>query len=188
MRILGNLFNSTTKTDNLTVGYALEMLFPAGPLRINTTASDVTFGGNTFIAAGDTATVSGINEQATLTAANLSIRLSGLNNAAVAAAIDDLNTNNPQGKLCAVYMYLMDTNHALIGQPYRVGKWRMDTMHFTSGATASIALTGTSVLADWKMLHTRYYTDSDQKSRFTTDTFFDLMVINQDVQVTWGVV
>lgn len=182
MRAITALFKAATKAENFVFGVAVEMNFPSGFSRMNTSPYVIAINGNNFAGTGQLGTVSSVSEESSLTAKGVTLTLSGIDPAMVNIALSE----NPQGRSCKMWVCLFDANHALIADPYPVGVWRMDTMDVTMDKTATISLKAESVLADWSRPRVRYYTDGDQQSRWQGDVFFDQLAPNLDKEILWG--
>jgi len=183
MRNLSVLLNTAAKAENVIFGWAVELDFADGFVRLNTTASDQVVGGNTYTGVGDLGTVSPIDEDASLRVTGINLTLSGASSALVTEAL----SSNYAGRSCRLFLILFDEAHGIIGTPYAVGTWRMDTMSLSmSDGKSAISLRANSILADWDRPRVRYYTDQDQQSRYAGDKFFEFLAPNVDRQINWG--
>ncbi len=183
MRNLAALMNTATKADNVTFGWAVELDFADGFVRLNTTPSEQTIEGNLYTGVGDLGTVSPINESSNLKVTGVNLTLSGASSALVTEAL----SSNYAGRSCRIFLILFDTNYAIIGTPYPVGTWRMDTMSLNMGSQSSITLTANSILADWDRPRVRYYTDQDHQGRHPGDKFFEFLAPNVERIINWGI-
>jgi len=175
-------FTVATKAANYVYGYAIEMDFPSGFQRINSTPSDVTIGGNVFIGVAGILSIPTVKEGSNLTDGGISIGLSGIPTAYINALLNE----HIQNRTLRMWELVFNQDHTLLSS-YPIGTWHMDVMTARIGGnTSQITLTAASLWDSWAMHKERFYTDGDQQARYPGDTFFDMLIPNIDKPDLWG--
>jgi hypothetical protein len=161
---------------------AADLDFASGHIRVNSSPQAIVIDGNTYLGLGKMGAITGIEEGTELQSYGIAMKLSGVEAAHVAAALNE----DYQGRKVAVWLVLLDENHAQIGSPTLLGRWRMDTMSIEMGAVAEITLTAHSLLADWERPRIARFNDADQRARFPGDLGFEYVAQMVDKQLVWG--
>ena len=137
---------------------------------------DLIFGGHTYIGMEGYGSIERIQETNELKANGLRLQLLNLPVKSVTPAmrLSVLSTNKPyQGKLCRVYLGVVNEAGQTIGTPIRIFTGYNDQMTLTDGDTVGITLTAESRLIDFERPRLRTYTSGWQKALYPGDKFFD---------------
>lgn len=160
----------------------IEMDFPGGFLRLNTSPQAMEWAGHTWLGLGHLGQVEAVQEGVTLEARSLRFTLSGVSPANLAAALGQ----QYQGRSCKVWLAPLSEAYAILPDPVLVFGGRMDTMDIDIGATASISVTAESRLADWDRPRVRRYNAADQAITDDTDLGFEFVPQMVEKTLRWG--
>ena len=158
--------------------YAVEFMFDSSPIRFWTGYGDRKIENNTYTGTGNLMSVGGLEEVSDMSAKSASITLNGIPPALISLALQEPYQNRECRILFGV------ANSADIVEVFA---GTMDKMTVQDGGdTGTIDL---AVESKWVRLdrpNVRRYTSESQKSRHSTDTFFDWVADLQDKEVVWG--
>jgi hypothetical protein len=158
------------------------MDFPSGFLRLNNSATIITWGGQDWYGVGRLGSIDQIKEGATLESRGMKFRISGVPQANVAVALGQ----QYQGRDCKVWLAPLTSDYAVIADPVLTFSGRMDVMDIELGSTASITVTAESRLADWDRPRTRRYTHEDQQLDYPGDLGFEFVPQMAEKELRWG--
>ncbi len=168
------------------IAHLFEAQLDQQTLRLTTAGKNILFAGeratHTFLSVGALGTVSPVEEGAELQAYSVAVSLCGIDDALIAIAQQE----HVQGRSAKIYLALLDCNSNLVGVPLLLFAGRIDSMQWQAGNNPSITLSIKSPLADWERNKLRRYTDSDQKSIFPEDNFFEYLNTISDRPLVWG--
>ncbi len=158
--------------------YAVELALDSGPLRFWTGYGDKTIDGNTYNGIGGLLSIEGIEEVTDLSAKSATITFNGLESVILSAAF----TEPVQYRPATIYFGLRDD-----GTADQIFGGQVNTVDISDdGNNGTIQLTVDSIYITLDRVRPRRYTSESQKSRYSTDTFFDWVPKLQDKQIIWG--
>lgn len=160
----------------------VEMDFPSGFLRMNTSAQDMPWGGYTWLGVGRIGSIDAVDEGMTLEARGLSFSISGVDPANIAIAVGQ----QYQGRSCKVWLAALNEDYSVVADPYLIFSGRLDVMDVVLGATATINVSAESRLADWDRPRVRRYTSADQNIAYPNDRGFDFVPQMVEKNLRWG--
>lgn len=160
----------------------VELAFDSATVRLCTGARSYTWGGYTWLAAGNVGDFEPLRETAHLEAHPLQFNLNGVDPANVAIALAE----PIQGRRVRIYLGYLDTGHELLADPELMWSGRLDTMDIAMGETARIAVVAHSKLADWERPRVRRYTDSDQRAEYPDDAGLEFVSATAEKELVWG--
>lgn len=161
---------------------AVELDFPSGMARFNSSQTDITFGGATFLGVGVLGAISVTEESAELRAYGLTIELSGIPRDAFALAL----LQGYQGRRGTVWeVPLNPTTFAVLANPVVIFRGRMDTMQVDMGEGAVVRVALENRLTDWERPRMSRYTDEDQQARQPGDTGFRFVSAMAEREIIW---
>lgn len=168
---------------NCPVVVFVEMDFPSGYLRLNSSGVHLAWNGATWYGAGRMAGLSELSEGGALEARGVSFSMSGLLSEHVAIALGQ----QYQGRRMRLWLAPLDANYQPVADPVLVGRYRMDTMDITLGESATITVGAESRLADWDRPRVRRYNAGDQNVAFPDDKGFEFVPQMAEKQLLWGI-
>lgn len=164
--------------------YFVELSFDNDPVRVNTSAKDVDWNGETWTGLGVLTEISSMGQNIEMRTDNLSVQLSGVPLSSLAEA----KTHKYRGRRAVVHYGLFDEDWALLPDPQIVFKGKMDAMATeVSGDSATIGIEIVSDMADWQRANTYRYTDNMQKDRYPDDKGLEFVTAQSERALDWGV-
>lgn len=158
--------------------YAVEFDFDSLPVRFWTGYGDRTIESNTYTGTGNLLSIGGLEEVADMSAKSATLTLSGVPSELVALAL----TEPYQNRQCRILFGVVNSSDIV-----EVFSGYMDKMTIEdSGDASTITLTVESKWVKLDRPNIRRYTSESQKSRYSTDTFFDWVSDLQDKEIVWG--
>ena len=158
--------------------YAVELLFDSGAVRLWTGYGDRTINSNTYVGAGGLIGIEGLGEVADLSAKAVTLTLSGISSSLVSAALQEPY----QRRQCRIYL-----GEVSVTDVVEVFSGQLNTMQIEdTGEESTISVLVDSKLVELERASNRRYTTESQKSRYSTDTFFDYVSAIQDAEIVWG--
>lgn len=166
----------------LRIVHFLEMYF-ATTERACTWGRHLTWGGNTYLAAGNLLTLPDISESTAMQAGSVDIVLSGVNQANIAVAL----TENFIEKRVVIRRGFIDTADQLIIDPVikfdgRIDSWRL--AEDADNGTSTITWTAASHWVDFERTNGRTTNDKEHQVLFPGDRFFEYAA--ETVDMKWG--
>lgn len=176
----------TSAAEQPHVPYVLfgDLDFLSGHVRLNTSDSDIAFGGNTYLG-GRLIGIGEVVESAALNPEKISMSLSGVENSLITTAL----TESYHGRSATLYVAYLGSDGALVATPSVLWEGRMDTMDINTGPnTSEITLTCESRLVLWNEATELLYTHEHQGllAAALPDDFFVRVVELADKVVRWG--
>ena len=170
------------QADNVVLLVLVEMHFGSGIGRYCNAGYSFNWNGNTFLGLGNLGAIDAIEEGAAIQSYGLGFKLSGIDPAKIAIALDEDYQNKP----VYVWLAVLDNSYNIVGIPTMVFSGLMDTMPITLGNSATITVTAESRLVDWDRPRVRYYTDADQQFYVPGDLGFQFLNQTVDKEIRWG--
>lgn len=159
-----------------------ELDFPSGFLRVNNSAMNMSWNGQTWLGLGRMGAIDAVEEGITLQARGMRFSISGVAPDHVAIALGQ----QYQGRACRVWFAPLDEGHGIIPDPVLVFDGRMDTMDIELGTTATISVAAESRLADWDRARVRRYNAADQAITDPSDKGFEFVPQMVEKAIRWG--
>jgi hypothetical protein len=160
----------------------VELDYPGGFVRVNSTDREVTFNGNPYSGVGDLGSISVIGEGAGLQAQGVKLALSGIDPVFVSAAFE--NAQRRPGK---VWVGFFDADFGLVIDPVLVFSGLIDNTTVDFGETATIMVILESRLITWERPKIQRYTNEAQQQLFPGDKFFEFLNQTVDKEIFWGI-
>ena len=143
----------------------------------------ITFGGVDYFGIGNLLGVSPIEETQEIKATTCNISLSGIPSDLISAAL----TSNYQGRTGTVYLGALDSNRAVVADPYIIFAGNMDVLTINENADShSITVQLESRLITLERSKTRRFTKEDQQIDFPDDLGLNIIAKLQDKKIEWG--
>lgn len=165
--------------------------FDSGWARFWTGIGELVWDGVTWYGAGALGKIGKVEETTELRAVGLELELSG-----VPASLTDADgrtlaqialAEDFQGREALIYYGALDSNGALVGEPFQLFGGVMDRMPISIGQTISIVLALESDLIDLERTKIKRYTAESQRSEFPDDAGCDAVAaVAATSEVKWG--
>ena len=184
-RNLHSDFSTAVQADEIHPIQLVKVNTSGGDVLVWTGIGDLVYDGDTYIGVGTLASVSQISERTDLSANGVSFTLSGIPSALISTALGQIQ----QGRLCQVWMGLLNTSGDLVSDPYELFAGFSDVTVITEQAeTSTISIQAENRLVDLERPRIRRYTDEDQKSDTAnaSDIGFEFIPSLQDKVITFG--
>jgi hypothetical protein len=157
------------------------------PLYLWSGYGNLVYASTTYIGYGTLGSISQVDETTDLAARGITMQLSGVPTALVAAAL----TEDYQGRTCSVMFGALDTSAGLISSPITIFSGRMDVMAINDdGQTTNIAMTAENRLVDFRRAREVRYTHEEQAQLTASATIADLgmefVTAIQEKAIYWG--
>lgn len=161
---------------------AVELFFDSGTIRLWSGHESRSYGGNSFIGAGNLLSINLADESTEIAAKSVSVGLNGINSSIVSLALSE----DYRDRTLKIWLWFLDSG-SIVSDPYNVFTGYMNTINVQdSGETCSISVTAESRLVDLQRPRLRRYTSEDQKIEFPSDLGLDFVTNIQEAQVKWG--
>ena len=156
--------------------------FSSGMLRVHDGSGNLSYGGNTYLGAGQLAGLDVIDENIDIVARGIKLSLSGVDSSTIVPAMTEVYQNRD----VTLYLGFVNTaTGALLDTPETIWEGRMNQMTFNiDKGSAVIELTCEHRLRREPRI--ARYTDEDQKLAFSGDRFFDLTYAIPGFISKWG--
>lgn len=161
--------------------FAVELLYPAGPVRLCSLPLPVTIGGQVYQGTGALGEISALEEGSENRSYGFTLQLSGI----PGNWAEYLRSQDVQGGLVTVHLGFVNAQHTVIGT-HVITVGRMDTQDVQAGATTAVLVSCESIGVDWERARARYCTDADQRAQHPTDGFFRYQAALENQVLTWG--
>jgi hypothetical protein len=149
---------------------------------VASTPFDIEYNGNTFIGVGTLGKIGDITEGIEIQSYTLQLILSGVPTSMVNEAME----TEMQGKVCKVWMGILNDDGALVSDPVLMFRGKTDTLEIEIGDTATITLKAESRLVDWERARTELYTDASQKKKWPDDRGLEFVEQSAQAEIIWG--
>ena len=157
--------------------------FDSGDVNLWSGIGELIWDGDTYTGAGGMLGMREVQETQTLEAVNVDIQLSGIPSAYISIAL----TENYQNRPVTIWLGAINSSGAVIADPYKIYRGRMDILEIDEGAeTATLTMHTENRLIDLQRTKERRYTPDDQKANFPNDTGLNYVSSLQDQAIVWG--
>lgn len=162
----------------------VEFDFDSGDLYLWSGIGNVTYGGKTYVGAGQLMSINSIKESSSLKAYGAEVSLTGIPDSLVDKAKDE----DYQGRSITIKLGAFDENYDIISSPVTIFSGFMDVMKVAeTGTTSTISITCENRLIIFERVREWRFTDADQKISHPTDKGFEYVNAIQDKEITWGI-
>lgn len=176
-------FQTEIEADQLSPILLYKAEFDSGDVRFWSGYGELTFNAETYVGSGQLLNITRVEETSDLVANNVTIELSGIPASIISIAL----TEDYQSRPVTVWFGVIDTNGALVADPYQIFKGKIDIMNMMdNGNDGVIKVLCESDLIDLNNARERRYTAEDQKSDFPSDLGLDFVAKIQDIEIQWG--
>lgn len=177
-------FLSAIQQQVVHVGFAVEMLFDSGAVRLWTGIGPITWNAQTWSGIGTLGTISGISENADLSAQGIRLGLSGIPSSLISLAL----TEKYRGRPVTIHVWIMDETFSNVLHSYQPWNGLMDTMTIDEGPESSaLNLSCESELIDFERPAGTRLSHEEQIRRFPGDLFFQYTSTMAEVPLYWGI-
>jgi len=162
----------------------VQLAFDNVTLYMHTDVGDIAIAGNTYIGAGDLASIEGIEEREDSSPTGLRLRLSGID----ATLLNEALLQNYVDRPATILMGMRDiTTGAMVATPFELYVGRMDQMRvLTGGPLSVIEVLVESEFIDWDRSLNRYYSDTELQRVYTGDLAFRYLADMVNARITVG--
>ena len=176
-----------TTADVVRPAYFVRMQFDSNDspsyLNVWSGVGDLAYGGNTYTGVGDLLSIGEIAESSDLSAAGISVSITGLKSEFLVIAKD----HQYQGRPLTVALGSFDSSGSLIADPTVMFSGFMDIMTITEGGDSStISVSVENKLIAFERSKVRRYTAEDQKIDHPTDKGFEFVTAIVEKEIIWG--
>lgn len=179
-RSLTSGFASAIAAGSVQPVWLLELGFASGTDYLCGLDFDVTWSGNTYLAAYGMVAVSGVEETED-SVQGLQVQIMGASSANLALAL----TERVQGRPLVLRMAVIDAAGALQVDA-NVWSGRMDTLSFDGDADAPVVtLTAEHMLVLWDQPITRRYTHAEQQAQYPDDMGLEYVATTSQADLVW---
>jgi len=138
--------------------------------------------GQVWIGGGNLVDIGSVTEQNKVLATGCTLKLSGIDVALIAVALEDLQRYLP----AKLWLGAIDDTFSLVNTPYQFLNGRVDTATIEqTGKTATITVSVESRLVAMRYPRSRRYTDLDQRLEHPNDGGFSFVDTIQDATINW---
>jgi hypothetical protein len=163
-------------------GFAVEVQYPDGPVRLCSLPYPVTIEGNAFNSGAGLGAIGRIEQGAENRSYGFTLSLTGI--PAEFAAY--LRGQDPHGGRVTVWFLLVNNaTHALIGAR-RIRTGRMDTQDVTAGDTLAVTVQVEAFNLDWERPRVDRVTDQSQQDAHPGDRLFKFVAALPNLILAWG--
>lgn len=159
----------------------LKLEFDSGDVRVHSNLGDVTFNSEVYQGVGTLGTIGGMQENAELSSSQISVSLSGVNNALLSLFLSD----DFHGRPATVYFGFMDSSGVLINA-FIIFNGFMDTDSIVSGENSTITLKINNNLSLWDRKKLTLNNNEDHQKDFPGDDFFEFVTDLRFKNYAWG--
>lgn len=182
-RAMSDAFLAAIQSQELRPAIFVEANFTSGPIYVWTGVGSITWGGHTWSGLGALASISTIEEGATVEARGITLGLSGIDVTLLTGIMDEFQVGLP----VLVYFGIFDATGALIADP--VASWAGRTDQPTldvSGETMDISINCENRLVEMNVAVDKRYTNEQQNLDYPGDRGMEFVAGIQEVQIYWG--
>jgi hypothetical protein len=173
---------AATLLGTVSPGFAVEVQYPDGPVRLCSLPYPVTIEGHAFDPGAALGSVSRIEQGSENRSYGFTLQASGIPPEFAAY----LRSQDPHGGRVVVWFLLVDnTTHALIGAR-RIRTGRVDTQDVTAGDTLSVSINVEAFNLDWERPRRSLVTDQSQRDAYPGDLFFKYVSALPSLNLSWG--
>ena len=151
-------------------------------LRLWTGVGELSWDSKTWYGGGSLIGITPIEETTDIVARGFTAALTGMDSGIIAAAMGNIR----QGRPGSLWLGLLDASGALIADPYRLQRGKVDIAIIEDdGTNASVSIRYESRLINLERPRSRYYTTEDQAIRYPADQGFAFVPSLQDKEIEW---
>jgi hypothetical protein len=161
----------------------VKLAFPSGTIALNSSTHNLTYDGNTYLAASGLGKISPITERPG-EMPGVQLELLQIDSAMISLALDD--ADQVQGTLVTISTAILDST------TYQIVEVEVDWVGYADkmtivedGEKATIGMTAESKAVDLLRGQSLLYTDADQKALYPADEAFEYVVSQSDQPVVW---
>lgn len=163
--------------------FLVEAEFSSGPVRVWTGGGELSWDAKTWTGLGHLISIRPLADTQNVEANGMTITLSGVPSSLIAIVYGEF----AQGRPCTVWLGMLDDSGAVIADPVRLNRGRLDAIADEDDATtATISVTVENGLRDLKKPNTRRYTNEDQQRLFPGDKSLEFVAGLQEREIYWG--
>lgn len=168
--------------DAVAVCLLVEMGHPEGTIYAATCLDTIEWNGQEWIGVGLVSDIQGLDESAKVEVREVTFTLAGVTEDLIAGL-----SSSVKGYQATVRHALLDDTNRVVGTPQIVDVVELDTQDYKVGAdgSASITITGHSVIVDLRKSADTYYTPELQREKFPGDTGLDRIPALVDRVASW---
>lgn len=164
----------------------MEFTTTVSTIRFWTGIGELVVGGNTYLGSGDLISISPIEDNDDLTAAGITVNISGASIDAISLSLNELRT----GQEGSLKLGAFDDSGTVIVSPKTMFRGRLDKVAIVDSDPEKpiLSLGFESKLIDFKRAREWRWTNEHQRKLFPspTDTSMRFVVDVQEKQITWG--
>jgi len=162
--------------------YFVRLCFDAGAVAWHTGFGNIILEGITYYGAGTVGGISVIKEEPGVSAASVSVSLSGIKTEVVALALGQAYLNR---KAYIHFVPLDDGDQPVTADAYLLFRGTMDSINGTMGNTAGFTVSLKSRLADWSRPRKVLYTDVEQQQLHPGDRGMEYISQISQKKIIW---
>lgn len=157
--------------------------YDSGDILMNSTTRTITYNSEDYLGIGNFGSISPVEETSDLKAQGIEAKLNGIEGE---ANLSTALSENYQGRPATFYFGYLDSDYALIADPFIIFKGKMDNQKITVGQVGQIILSIESQFADWKRPRVSRYNNGSQQARFEGDLGFEFVEQTTEKAIFWG--
>lgn len=169
-------------TDVVRPIFFAEFLFDTGPLRLNSSDHDITWGGYLWTGVGQLGSISEYTSTQGTQATSLRLTLQGL----PASMVRDLANVNERRKPVKMFLVLLGDDYKLLTAPFIWYIGTVDSLAVSVSQTASASVSASSRLINWARAANTRYTDEEQQSKHPGDRGLSFLTDLPQRKIAWG--
>lgn len=166
---------------------AVELDYPDGMVRVNSSQWDFELEGNTYLGLGILGTISELKESADGQSVAYSLQLTGVPEYLTIGGIkkratDYFGEQDVQGRSSRVFIGVCNSKNQVTGY-HCINTGFMDAQDISMGV---VKLQCESIAIDWYRPRVRYLTDNDQQRQHPGDDIFKFLAAMPGMTLKWG--
>jgi hypothetical protein len=161
----------------------VEMVFLSGVSRVWSGPGTKAWNNYNWTGLGEFASITKITEDQEIRAGGITLGLTGIPTTLISQVLTECRQRYPVN----IWFGLLDTNEAVIADPFQCYSGRMDVPTILEGAQeCSVAITVENKLIDMNRTRERRYTHGDQQIDYPGDLGFQYVASMQEWNGVWG--
>jgi len=182
-RGLTTALNNQFIASSLNPFIAVNLDFESDPVNAWVGNGIITFGGVDYFGLGNMLNITPIEETHEVKATTCTVNMSGIPADLISLAL----SSNYQGRTGTIYLGALDTNRAVVADPYVIFSGNMDVLTITESAENHIvSVQLESRLVTLERSKTRRFTKEDQQIEFPDDLGLNNIAKLRDKKIEWG--
>lgn len=162
--------------------YLVEIDFPSGFFRANSSDKHLTVGGNLYYGVGNFGKISETGVTTGTAAQTVKLTLSNVPADQVAGVVAENTRKRP----VVISMCLFTPAHALVAPPFVIFSGKIDSLNMEIAQAVTLQVSATSNLINWSRAVNSRYTNEDQQSKYPGDKGFKFINQLQTLRIQWG--